>query len=164
MSVLRLAASPAYPCPMRPVDINAPPNGWLALDGALVASETVAGYVARGDAGQGDEAMGCGAAARKAAGSTGSRSGRSALGSIGSSAGSCAGRAKSAGPFCLTPCWPNFGRKGAGAADDATVEKLAKLPMGHVKKGKKDWRVDVLWPNVDSAGYRAGQAQAERES
>jgi hypothetical protein len=54
--------------------------------------------------------------------------------------------------------------KGAGAADDATVEKLAKLPMEACKNcGKSNWRVDVLWPNANSARYRAAQARAGKD-
>jgi hypothetical protein len=55
--------------------------------------------------------------------------------------------------------------KGAGVADGATVEGLAKLPMEACKNcGKTRWRVDVLWPNVKSAGYRAAQARAGPEA
>ena len=53
--------------------------------------------------------------------------------------------------------------KGANVADG--VEGLAKLPMGACRNcGKTRWRVDVLWPNVKSAGYRAAQARAGREA
>jgi hypothetical protein len=55
--------------------------------------------------------------------------------------------------------------KGPGAADDATVDTLAKLPMGPCKAcGKTRWKIEVLWPNVNSAGYRAAQARKEREA
>jgi hypothetical protein len=45
------------------------------------------------------------------------------------------------------------------------VENLAKLPMDTCKNCEKNnWRVDVLWPNVTSAGYRAALARAERQA
>jgi hypothetical protein len=40
--------------------------------------------------------------------------------------------------------------KGPSASNDATVEKLAKMPMEACKNcGKNNWRVDVLWPDVN---------------
>ena len=54
--------------------------------------------------------------------------------------------------------------KGPGAGDDDTVEKLAKLPMAPCKAcGKTDWRVDVVWANVNSSGWRAAQARAAKD-
>ena len=180
-------------------DPNAPPDGWLALDGLLVPSATVAGYAARGDEVKGrchlrDCRRTCHIdMPRLVEGGYGrlpvealkrlARCGRiegCAIDwfeerPIGFRLSWLIGRPHVSIRFMCKTCkfhrttlpdrvLAKLREKGPGVADDATVQKLAKLPMEACKNcGKKDWRVDVLWPNVNSAGYRAAQASAGQE-
>ncbi len=187
----------AYRFQMLSGDPNAPPDGWLALDGLLVPSATVAGYAARGDEVKGRcHLRDC----RRTCHIDMPRLVEAGFGRLPVEAmkrwlrcsrpEGCAldwfeerptgfrlrwllGRPHVTIRFTCNAC--KFNRstlpdrvlervraKGPGAADDATVETLGKLPMAPCKNcGKRNWRVDVLWPDVRSAGYRAAQARAE---
>jgi hypothetical protein len=190
----------AYQTRMLSRDPNAPPEGWLALDGLLVRDATVNGYAARGDEVKGRcHQRDC----RRTCQIDMARLVESGFGRLPVEAikrwlrcsrpEGCAldfqeerpvglrlkwllGRAHVTVRFTCQACkfhrdalpdrvFAKIQAKGPGAADDATVEGLGKLPMEPCKNcGKRVWRIEVLWANVNSMGWRAAQARTQTDT